>query len=63
VASQVVLSFGLPFAIVPLILFTRRRDLMGELVNSAFTTILAAAATVLIVVLNGYLLYETLTGK
>jgi len=63
VASQVVLSFGLPFAIVPLILFTRRRDLMGELVNSAFTTILAAVATVLIVVLNGYLLYETLTGK
>ena len=63
VASQVVLSFGLPFAIVPLILFTRRRDLMGELVNSALTTILAAVATVLIVVLNGYLLYETLTGK
>ena len=63
VASQVVLSFGLPFAIVPLILFTRRRDLMGELVNSAFTTILAVVATVLIVVLNGYLLYETLTGK
>jgi manganese transport protein len=63
VASQVVLSFGLPFAIVPLILFTRRRDLMGELVNSAFTTILAGVATVLIVGLNGYLLYETLTGK
>src|ERR1700674_1520028 len=59
VASQVVLSFGLPFAIVPLILFTRRRDLMGELVNSAFTTILAAVVTVLIVILNGYLLYET----
>jgi manganese transport protein len=63
VASQVVLSFGLPFAIVPLILFTRRRDLMGELVNSAFTTGLAAIVTVLIVVLNGYLLYETLAGK
>jgi manganese transport protein len=63
VASQVVLSFGLPFAIVPLILFTRRRDLMGELVNSAFTTGLAAMVTVLIVVLNGYLLYETLAGK
>src|ERR1700724_293792 len=63
VVSQVVLSFGLPFAIVPLILFTRRRDLMGELVNSAFTTILAAAVTVLIVILNGYLLYGTLKGK
>ena len=63
VVSQVVLSFGLPFAIVPLILFTRRRDLMGELVNSAFTTILAAVVTVLIVLLNGYLLYETLKGN
>ncbi|HEY6840739.1 MAG TPA: Nramp family divalent metal transporter [Chthoniobacterales bacterium] len=63
VASQVVLSFGLPLAIVPLILFTRRRDLMGELVNSKFTTFLAVVVTVLIVSLNGYLLYEILTGK
>jgi manganese transport protein len=63
VVSQVVLSFGLPFAIVPLILFTRRRDLMGELVNSAFTTVLAGVVTVLIVVLNGYLLYGTLRGN
>jgi manganese transport protein len=63
VVSQVVLSFGLPFAIVPLILFTRRRDLMGELVNSTFTTILASFVTVLIVLLNGYLLYETLKGN
>jgi manganese transport protein len=62
VVSQVVLSFGLPFAIVPLVLFTRRRDLMGELVNSAFTTVLAVVVTALIVVLNGYLLYETLRG-
>jgi len=63
VASQVVLSFGLPFAIVPLILFTRRRDLMGELVNSAFTTIVASIVTALIVFLNGYLLYETFRGN
>jgi manganese transport protein len=63
VVSQVVLSFGLPFAIVPLILFTRRRDLMGELVNSAFTTILGVIVAALIVVLNGYLLYETLKGN
>jgi manganese transport protein len=63
VVSQVVLSFGLPFAIVPLILFTRRRDLMGDLVNSAFTTFLASVVTVLIVLLNGYLLYETLKGN
>jgi manganese transport protein len=63
VVSQVVLSFGLPFAIVPLILFTRRRDLMGELVNSPLITVLASAVTVLIVILNGYLLYETLKGN
>jgi manganese transport protein len=61
VVSQVVLSFGLPFAIVPLILFTRRRDLMGELMNSA-SIILAAMVTVLIVILNGYLLYGTSKG-
>ncbi len=63
VFSQVVLSFGLPFAIVPLLLFTRRRDLMGELVNSAFTTILGVLVAALIVLLNGYLLYETLKGS
>jgi manganese transport protein len=63
VVSQVVLSFGLPFAIVPLILFTRRRDLMGDLVNSAFTTCLGAIVTLLIVVLNAYLVYETCRGN
>jgi manganese transport protein len=63
VVSQVVLSFGLPFAIVPLILFTRRRDLMGELVNSAFTTVLGVLVAALIVILNGYLLYETLKAN
>ena len=63
VVSQVVLSFGLPFAIVPLILFTRRRDLMGELVNSTFTTILSVVVAALIVLLNGYLLYETFRGN
>jgi manganese transport protein len=63
VVSQVVLSFGLPFAIVPLILFTRRRDLMGELVNSGLTTFLAYAVCALIVLLNGYLIYGTFTGN
>jgi manganese transport protein len=63
VLSQVVLSFGLPFAIVPLILFTCRQDLMGELVNSLFTTILGVVVAALIVALNGYLLYETLRGN
>ncbi len=62
VLSQVVLSFGLPFAIIPLIMFTRRRDLMGDLVNRTSTTVLAVIVAVLIVALNGYLLYQIFTG-
>ena len=42
VLSQVVLSFGIPFALIPLVIFTAKRDLMGTLVNRRFTTILAA---------------------
>jgi manganese transport protein len=62
VISQVVLSFGLPFAVVPLILFTRRRDIMGELVNRRATTVVASIMAVVIVTLNLYLLYETFAG-
>jgi len=61
VLSQVVLSFGLPFAIIPLILFTRRRDLMGVLVNKRLTTILASIVAALIVSLNIYLLVQLFT--
>jgi manganese transport protein len=60
VISQVVLSFGLPFAVVPLILFSRRRDVMGELVNRSATTAVAVVVATLIIVLNLYLLYQTL---
>ena len=60
VLSQVVLSFGLPFAVVPLILFTQRRDLMGDLVNRRLTTLAAWAVAALIIALNLYLLYQTL---
>lgn len=63
VISQVVLSFGLPFAIIPLVLFTRRRDLMGVLVNRRLTTTLSIAVAVLIVALNMYLLYQTFFGR
>jgi manganese transport protein len=59
VLSQVVLSFGLPFAVIPLIMFTRRRDVMGVLVNSALTNVLAVIAAAVIVALNVYLLYVT----
>ncbi len=58
VLSQVVLSFGIPFALVPLLLFTRRRDLMGELANTRLTNVVAAAIVALIVSLNLFLLYE-----
>ncbi len=62
VISQVMLSFGLPFALVPLVLFTSRRDLMGALVNRAGTTVLAAAVTAAIIALNLFLLYRVFTG-
>ncbi|MGI8728911.1 MAG: Nramp family divalent metal transporter [Solirubrobacteraceae bacterium] len=60
VISQVVLSFGIPFALVPLILVTRRRDLMGSLVNRTVTTIAASAIAAVIIALNGFLVYDTL---
>lgn len=63
VMSQVVLSFGLPFAVVPLVQFTRRRDLMGVLVNRGLTTLAASAAAALIISLNLYLLYKTFAGE
>jgi manganese transport protein len=62
VISQVVLSFGLPFAVIPLIQFTRRRDIMGEMVNKPMTTVIAWIIAGLIVALNLYLLYRTFTG-
>jgi manganese transport protein len=62
VISQVLLSFGLPFAIIPLVMFTRRKDLMGPLVNRNLTTIIAAIFALLIIFLNFYLLYQTFLG-
>jgi manganese transport protein len=63
VISQVVLSFGLPFAIIPLVIFTRRKDIMGVLVNGWLTTALASLCAALIIVLNFFLLYKTFIGK
>ena len=56
--SQVILSFGIPFALVPLILLTRRSDLLGVFANRRSTTLAASVIAVLVVVLNGYLLCE-----
>ena len=59
VISQVVLSFGIPFALVPLVLITRRRDVMGILVNRPLTTAVAGVVVALIVSLNLFLLAST----
>jgi manganese transport protein len=55
-----VLSFGIPFALVPLILLTRRPDLMGGQTNAPATTAIAAVVAGLIIALNVFLLYDTL---
>jgi len=60
VNSQVILSCGIPFAIIPLVTFTKRKDIMGELVNKQITTILAGLISLLIILLNMYLLYDIL---
>lgn len=62
VISQVVLSFGLPFAIIPLVMFTRRRDLMGTLVNWRSTTAIAWLVATLVISLNLYLLLQIFRG-
>ena len=59
IISQVVLSFGIPFALVPLVLLTSRHDIMGPLVNRRPTTAAAACVAALIIVLNVYLLWLT----
>jgi manganese transport protein len=62
VISQVVLSFGIPFALVPLVLLTRRRDVMGALANARATTALAGVVAAIISALNLFLLAQTLAG-
>jgi manganese transport protein len=60
VVSQVVLSFGIPFALLPLVALTRRADVMGSLVNRPLTTWAAGLTAGVIITLNGYLLWVTL---
>jgi manganese transport protein len=62
VISQVVLSFGIPFALIPLVVFTSRKDLMGVLVNNRLTTAAATVVAGLITALNVFLLYQTFAG-
>lgn len=62
VLSQVVLSFGIAFALIPLVMFTSKRDIMGSLVNHRITTVLGWFVVVIVVSLNIYLLWETIFG-
>ena len=64
VLSQVILSFTLPFALVPLLILTRRADLMGDdLVNLRRTNWMAYITVAIIVGLNGLLLYQAFGGR
>src|SRR6185312_15985392 len=58
IISQVVLSFGIPFALIPLVMFTSKKDLMGALVNHRSTTIVATVIAAVISALNVFLLYQ-----
>jgi manganese transport protein len=63
VLSQAVLSFCLPFAMIPLLILTRRKNLMGVHANRPITNLLAALATVVILSMNVWLLYAIASGK
>ncbi len=63
VISQVLLSFGLPFAVIPLVMFTSRRKVMKGLVNRPATTLIASLVAALILLLNVYLIIQLITGK
>ena len=62
VASQVVLSFGIPFALVPLLIIAADRSVMGELVNPRWLSLLAGALAAMIIALNVFLLYQVFFG-
>ena len=62
VLSQVVLSFQLPFAIIPLLIFTSDKKLMGNFTNKKWVNALGIFSAVIIIALNIYLLYATFTG-
>jgi manganese transport protein len=57
-----VLSFGIPFALVPLVVLTRRADVMGVLVNRQITTIAASIVAAMIISLNLFLVVQIVVG-
>jgi len=62
VASQVVLSFGIPFALVPLVMLTSNREVMGELVNPRWLTAVVGVLAAMIIALNVFLLQQVFFG-
>ncbi|MEU6406727.1 Nramp family divalent metal transporter [Streptomyces sp. NPDC046985] len=62
VFSQVVLAFGIPFVLLPVVVLTRRRDLMGPLVNRTATTAAGALVCALVICLNAYLIVTMVEG-
>ena len=62
VGSQVVLSFGIPFALVPLLIIASKREIMGPMVNPRWLSFVAGVIASLIIALNVFLLYEFVTG-
>jgi manganese transport protein len=62
VLSQVVLSFGIPFALIPMVVLTSRPSVMGSFVNTRLTTAVASIVAALVVSLNCFLIYDTIFG-
>jgi manganese transport protein len=60
ILSQVLLSFGIPFALIPLLLVARRADIMGSLVNSRLTTAAMGVIAATIILLNVFLIYSAI---
>ncbi|MDN4525478.1 Nramp family divalent metal transporter [Fictibacillus sp. NE201] len=63
VVSQVILSMQLPFTIIPLIMFTRNKKIMGSYANKRWTNILLILVAAVIIILNGLLIYQTFGGE
>jgi manganese transport protein len=62
VGSQVVLSFGIPFALVPLLMIASRREVMGAMVNPLWLTAFAGMLAAMIIALNVFLLQQVFFG-
>ena len=60
VISQIILSFGIPFALIPLIIYTSKKKIMGSLVNHKITTFIAWVIALVIIALNIFLLAQTI---